>query len=147
MYSTFVEFFAIAITNFTPTCEIWTHFLKIIHQKWKYYRKKNKILKDFKYFLISKCRQNPINLNSVRNLWLCGKKNSRWRCSVKRVFLEISQTSQESLCARVSFANIVAGLAKVLRILFLTEHLWETASKVWKECRINFRVFQTNIFE
>ena len=26
-----------------------------------------------------------------------------WRCSVKKVFLEISQNSQENVCARVSF--------------------------------------------
>ena len=26
-----------------------------------------------------------------------------WRCSVKKVFLEISQISQENTCARVSF--------------------------------------------
>ena len=33
------------------------------------------------------------------------------RCSVKKVFLEISQNSQENTCARVSFFNKVAGLA------------------------------------
>ena len=32
------------------------------------------------------------------------------RCSWKRVFLEISQNSQENICARVSFFNKVAGL-------------------------------------
>ena len=32
-----------------------------------------------------------------------------WRYSVKKVFLEISQNSQESNCARVSFFNKVAG--------------------------------------
>ena len=26
-----------------------------------------------------------------------------WRCSVKKVFLEISQNSQENICARISF--------------------------------------------
>ena len=63
------------------------------------------------------------------------------RCSVKKVFLEISQNSQENTCARVSLL-IVAGLrsatllkkrlwrrcfpvnfAKFLRTPFLTEHL------------------------
>ena len=33
------------------------------------------------------------------------------RCSVKKVFLEISQNSQENTCARVSFFNKVAGKA------------------------------------
>ena len=32
------------------------------------------------------------------------------RCSVKNVFLEISQNSQEKTCARVFFLNKVAGL-------------------------------------
>ena len=64
------------------------------------------------------------------------------RYSVKKVFLEISQNSQENTCARVSFLNKVAGLrpatllrkrlwhwcfhvnfAKFLGTLFLTEHL------------------------
>ena len=37
MCSTFIQFFAIVITNFTLICEIWTRFLKNIHKK--YYRK------------------------------------------------------------------------------------------------------------
>ena len=65
-----------------------------------------------------------------------------WRCSVKKVFLEVSQNSQENTCARVSFFDKLADLrpaillinrlwrrffpvnfAKFLRTLFLTEHL------------------------
>ena len=65
------------------------------------------------------------------------------RCSVKMVFLEISQNSQENTCARVSFFKKVAGLrpatllkkrlchrcfpvnlAKFLRTPFSIEHLW-----------------------
>ena len=64
------------------------------------------------------------------------------RYSVKKVFLEISQNSQENSCARVSFL-IVVGLraasllrkrlyhrcfpvnfVKFVRTLFFTEHLW-----------------------
>ena len=36
-------------------------------------------------------------------------RSTRQRCSVKKVFLEISQNSQENTCARVFF-NKVAGL-------------------------------------
>ena len=32
------------------------------------------------------------------------------RCSLKKVFLEILQNSQESTCVRVSFFNKIAGL-------------------------------------
>ena len=65
------------------------------------------------------------------------------RCSVKKVFLEISQNLQENTCARVSFFNEDAGLrpatlfkkrlwhrcfpvdfVKFLRTPFFIEHLW-----------------------
>ena len=50
------------------------------------------------------------------------------RCSVKKVFLEISQNSLENTCARVSFLIKLhrcfpANFAKFLRTPFLTEHL------------------------
>ena len=41
------------------------------------------------------------------------------RCSVKKLFLEISQDSQEYTCAGVSFLNF----AKFLKTPFLTERL------------------------
>ena len=49
------------------------------------------------------------------------------RCSVKKVFLEISQNSQENTCARVSFLiklqPILLGLLRVpLLRLFLGSH-------------------------
>ena len=56
------------------------------------------------------------------------------RCSVKKVFLEISQNSQENTCARVSFILkerlwhkcFPVNFAKFLRspFSFLIEHLW-----------------------
>ena len=66
-------------------------------------------------------------------------------CSVKKVLLNISQSSLENTCARISFFNKVAGLrpptlfkkrlaqvfscfpvnfAKFLRTPFYIEHLW-----------------------
>ena len=48
------------------------------------------------------------------------------RCSVKKVFLEISQNSQENTCARVSFLiklQAFVNFGKFLRTPFLTEHL------------------------
>ena len=44
-----------------------------------------------------------------------------WRCSAEKVFLEISQNSQQSTCARVSFFNKVAGLR---RATLLKKRLW-----------------------
>ena len=45
------------------------------------------------------------------------------RCSVKKVFLEISQNSQESTCARVSFFNNVADL-RPKACKFIKKRLW-----------------------
>ena len=50
-------------------------FLKTYIKSGNITEKKNKTLKDFKYFLILKWRQNWIKLNSVRSLWLCGETN------------------------------------------------------------------------
>ena len=58
-----------------------------------------------------------------RSIWfeelnaLIVKKAVAQTCSVKKVFLEISQNSQENTCARASF------LIK-LQAPFFTEHLW-----------------------
>ena len=45
-------------------------------------------------------------LPSLHKIW----RSNHHRCSIKKVFLEISQNSQEYTCARVSFFNKVAGL-------------------------------------
>ena len=44
-----------------------------------------------------------------------------WKCSVGKMFLEISQNSQENTCARVSFFNKVAGLRPAT---LLKKRLW-----------------------
>ena len=52
------------------------------------------------------------------------KKEPSPRCSVKKVFLEISQISQENMCKSLFF-NKVASLrfCEILRTPFFTEHL------------------------
>ena len=76
----------------------------------------------------------------IEHLWLLilklQNKAVTQRCSVKKVFLEISQNSKENTCARDSFLiNLQAkkeslaqvfpvNFAKFLRTHFLTEHLW-----------------------
>ena len=60
-----------------------------------------------------------------------------WRCSVKKVFLEISQNSQENTSARVSEASSCNFIKKetktqvfscefceISKNIFFTEHLW-----------------------
>ena len=50
-----------------------------------------------------------------------GPEAAAKRCAVKKVFLEISQNSQENTCARVSFFNKVAGLRPAT---LLKKRLW-----------------------
>ena len=52
------------------------------------------------------------------------------RCSVKRLFLEISQNSQENACARVSFLIKLQGLGEIFKNTFFTEHLQTTATDI-----------------
>ena len=63
--------------------------------------------------------KNYSNLSSV-SFKFCNIKyrSSHKRCSIKKVFLEISQNSQENTCAWVSFLRT-----------FFAEHLWTTASQ------------------
>ena len=60
-----------------------------------------------------------------------------WRCSVKKVFLEISQNSLENTCARVPFlVKLQAGQVEIvswkrsLRIENLTEMKWNIKSQL-----------------
>ena len=67
------------------------------------------------------------------------------RCSVKEVFLEISQNSQENTCVRVLFLIkkrlryrcFPVNFAKFLITLFLMEHLWWMLPCFW---RANFQM-------
>ena len=93
------------------------------------------------YFLIGK--KSGVVLRSSFRL-LNNMRSSHRRCSVEKVFLEISQDSQENTCARVSFLIklqpclryatllnkrlwhrcFLVNFAKFLRTPFYTEHLW-----------------------
>ena len=55
-------------------------------------REKGPVEKNFGYLLLEKLKNCILNTEVVA-----------WRCSVKKVFLEISENSQENTCARVSF--------------------------------------------
>ena len=51
------------------------------------------------------------------------------RCSIKKVFFEISQNSQENTCTRISFLSLwhrcfPVNFEKFLRKPFFIEHLW-----------------------
>ena len=58
-----------------------------------------------------------LKLIKSASLWACNltnTKSSHQRCSIKKVFLEISQNSQKNTCARVSvLIKLQAGLQQV----------------------------------
>ena len=55
-------------------------------------------------------------------------RNSHQRCSIKKTCLKILQNSQENTCIRVSFLIKL----QTFKNTFFTEHLWTTASEIWK---------------
>ena len=65
----------------------------------------NLVPRDFSVFLILRDNNENWNGNSVLafNLEKGESETVIQRCSIKKVFLEISQISQENTCARVSF--------------------------------------------
>ena len=82
-------------------------------------------------------------------LWLTVKsysevsRISHWRCSVRKVFLEILQSSQENNCARVSFLLKLQAF-KISKNTFSTEHLHPTASEFLQKGIDKFKEYQTN---
>ena len=81
------------------------------------------------------------------NIQIIIHRTSRWRCSVKKVFLKKSQNSQENTCASLFF-NKIAGLkgcnfnkketqaqvfscefCKIFKNTYFKEHLRTAASK------------------
>ena len=98
-------------------------------------RKKGSARKNFGYLLLEKLKNYILNTEVVA-----------WRCSVKKVFLEISENSQENTCAgvfskqswRPQTSNFIkketlaqvfsCEFCKIFKNTFFTDHLWETAS-------------------
>ena len=98
---------------------------------------KKKVLKKLEY-LTQKCLSSinfstDVIQNIIQNLdpnKIHGPEAVTRRCSVKKVFLKISQNSQENTCARVFFEKkrlwhwcFPVNFVKFLRTPFLIEHL------------------------
>ena len=94
-------------------------------------------IKIFKVAFIHNFEEIYSNPSSV-SFKFCNIKyrSSHQRCSIKTVFLEISQNSQENTGARVSFLRT-----------FFTEHLWTTASQNTKTTLLAFHVMLTFSFK
>ena len=88
--------------------------------------------------------------NSTRStLSTAINRSSHQRCSIKKVFLKISQNSQENTCARVSSCRPHARnfikretlaqvfsceFCEIFKNTFFTEQLWTTASELNPKC-------------
>ena len=114
-------FFSNFINNFTLTCEIWTRFFFLIYYKsGNITEKKNKTLKDFHYFLISKCRQNQIKLELSEEIMVMWReKQSPEVFCEKGILRNFAKLTGKHLCQSLFF-NKAAGLSKFIRTRFLT---------------------------
>ena len=81
--------------SFFPTTHFWKHFSGNITSM-KYRRSKNKHMRESCFFMFKRL-QTITRFFYKQHLNIC--RSSHQRCSVKKVFLEISQNSQENTCA------------------------------------------------
>ena len=114
----------------------------------------NKNMLSYIYSYINS-RKQCFSINNVKSTFkerISGvSTSSHQRCSVKKVFLEVSRNSQENTCSRVSFfiklqaqaCNLIkketlaqvffCEFCKISKNAFFTEHLRTTASKFYKD--------------
>ena len=100
---------------------MYLHFFHIKHIKWP----------NGTSGIVSGCGSqlfSSIFFLSITKTRLHNNRSSHLMCSIKKVFLELSQNSQESTCARVFFFQFLIKLQA--SNTFLTEHLWTTASVI-----------------
>ena len=101
---------------------------------------------NFEYFSVIEGIPNNSLTGQQNFYYFSTNRSSHRRCSVKKVFLEISRNSQENTCARVSFLiklqaafNLIkkdtlvqvfsCEFYEISKNTFFTEHPWATASK------------------
>ena len=87
------------------------------------------------------CKTNVQYINSREIRF----RSSHQRCSIKKVFLEISQISQENTCARVSFLIKLRASGNLIN-LFSCE-FWEISKSTFfsVDTRRGFNVYKTSI--
>ena len=118
-----------------------------MHQKWKYYREKKQDFERYLILLDIKMSANSNKTELSEQFMVMWKEERPPELFFKKgVLRNFAKFTGKHLCLSLFF-NKVAGPAKFLRTTSPTEHLRATASKAWKECRINLRFFQTDIFK
>ena len=84
-------------------------------------------------------------------------RSSHWRCSVKKMFLKISQILQENTCVRVFFCNFIKKTLKQMlsckicesfQSNYFEEHLWTLFKKKLqhRSFLVNFENFSRTYF-
>ena len=122
-HSHFTNFFQ---ENIKETQNTWKRIENIISLKISHQASPNAIIDN------NAALTNPVSIANAFNKYFSPIRNSYQRCSIKKVFLKISQNT----CARVSFLIKLQTLAQVFfcefceifKNTFFTEHLWTTAS-------------------
>ena len=95
-------------------------FFLIYYKSGNITEKKNKTLKDFHYFLISKCRQNQIKLELSEEIMVMWReKQSPEVFCEKGILRNFAKLTGKHLCQSLFF-NKAAGLSKFIRTRFLT---------------------------
>ena len=81
-------------------------FMKVKSSQYSLLRRYFQNLKEWKMCLAQGKRRSIFRASKI-------SRSSHQRCSVRKVFLEISQNSQENSCARVSFSCVHERLFEV----------------------------------
>ena len=89
-------------------------------------------------------------------------RSSHWRCSIKKLFLKISQCSQENICVELSFliklqvirpaallkrdsnTNVSCEYCEIFRNTYFEEHLQTAAFEIFQE-KVELKRFQENV--
>ena len=107
-----------------------------VHESWR--KRTSKLLNEELQMCKCLCKQ-------IFHVGWEKQRNSHQRCSVKKVFLKISQNSQENTCARVlNKGNFIkketqffCEFCEISKNTFFTERLWMTASGEGYPCDEN----------
>ena len=106
------------------------------------------------YFTPYCCGEANLNINILFGMRLYDDgatfdkyRSSRQRCSVKKVFLEISQNSQENACARVSFLiklQASGGISGGIRVRIPQKHV-VVAFRSWNLDVVGFQSWKPDV--
>ena len=100
---------------------------------------------NFELTLVPSLQTKPKKFSTRKHVWhrFWISKKSRWdskhneclcwssrpKCSLKKMLWEISQNSQENICAVISFLVFSCEYCEIFKNTYLEKYLWTTVSK------------------